>query len=82
MKRAAEDEGGDAEGAEETMDVGGAIESSPASESVTVRMWMTNSAAGTIIGKGGINIKGIREQSGSKISISELVQGATERLIS
>ncbi len=45
MKRAAEDEGGDAEGAEETMDVGGAIESSPASESVTVRMWMTNSAA-------------------------------------
>ena len=37
-------EGGDAEGAAETMDVGGAIESSPASESVTVRMWMTTAA--------------------------------------
>lgn len=47
-----------------------------------VRMMLSNANAGTIIGKGGSNIKGIRENSGCKVSIQELQPGATERLVS
>ena len=49
---------------------------------MTVRMWIDNRQVGTIIGKGGVNIKAIREQSACKVSIAELVQGASERLVS
>eukprot|EP00316_Scyphosphaera_apsteinii_P001540 CAMPEP_0119346162 /NCGR_PEP_ID=MMETSP1333-20130426/107864_1 /TAXON_ID=418940 /ORGANISM="Scyphosphaera apsteinii, Strain RCC1455" /LENGTH=312 /DNA_ID=CAMNT_0007358661 /DNA_START=143 /DNA_END=1081 /DNA_ORIENTATION=+ len=47
-----------------------------------MRMWLSNGHAGTIIGKGGTNIKGIREQSGCKCSIETMVPGSTERLLS
>lgn len=47
-----------------------------------VRMMLSNANVGTIIGKGGSNIKGIRENSGCKVSIQELQPGATERLVS
>jgi predicted RNA-binding protein YlqC (UPF0109 family) len=46
-----------------------------------VRMWMANNNVGTIIGKSGVNIKAIREQSGCKVNIAELAPGSTERLV-
>ena len=47
-----------------------------------MRMWFSNIEAGTIIGKGGANVKGVREQSGCKVSIAEMAPGSTERLVS
>ena len=44
-------------------------------------MWMQNNHCGTIIGKGGVNIKAIREQSDCKVQVSELAPGAAERLV-
>ena len=44
-------------------------------------MWMQNNHCGTIIGKGGVNIKAIREQSECKVQVSELAPGAAERLV-
>ena len=49
---------------------------------MTLRMSMSNGNVGTVIGKGGVNIKGIREAAGCKISIAELIPGAGERLVS
>lgn len=51
-------------------------------ESMTLRMWMSNQHAGTVIGKGGVNIKGVREQSTCKVSIADMVPGSSERLVS
>ena len=50
-------------------------------ESHVIRMWMQNNHCGTIIGKGGVNIKAIREQSDCKVQVSELAPGAAERLV-
>lgn len=49
---------------------------------MTFRLWMSNMHAGTIIGKGGANVKKIREQSGCKVSIAELGPGEVERVVS
>ena len=45
------------------------------------RLLLPNKQTGTVIGKGGANIKSIREASGCQVQISENVQGATDRLI-
>lgn len=58
------------------------FDSAEASESMTLKMWMSNMHVGTVIGKGGVNIKGIREQSECKVSIAEMAPGSTERLVS
>jgi transcription antitermination factor NusA-like protein len=49
---------------------------------MTFRMYMSNQHAGTIIGKGGANVKKIREQSGCKVSIAEQGPGELERVVS
>jgi transcription antitermination factor NusA-like protein len=36
---------------------------------------------GTVIGKGGSNIKDVRQRSGSQIRIADLVQGQTDRMV-
>jgi len=55
----------------------------PAGDNLTLRMWFSNIEAGTIIGKGGANVKGVREQSGCKVSIAEMAGGgSTDRLVS
>jgi len=53
-----------------------------AAEPTTLRLWMTNIHAGTIIGKGGSKVKKVREQSGCKVTIAELGPGEAERLVS
>lgn len=63
-------------GASETSVVGMEV-----TDSMTMRMWLSNGHAGTIIGKGGANIKGIREQAGCKVSIEGMTQGSAERLL-
>jgi len=73
MKRALDDE---ADGAADMV----AEQAAPA-ESHVIRMWMQNNHCGTIIGKGGVNIKAIREQSDCKVQVSELAPGAAERLV-
>merc|ERR1719203_724094 len=49
--------------------------------SMTLRMWLQNMHVGTIIGKGGANVKSIREESGCRVSIAEMAGGSTERLV-
>ncbi|KAL1495946.1 hypothetical protein AB1Y20_014588 [Prymnesium parvum] len=63
-------------GAEEMEEVG--VGGAPASFSF--RLLFPSKEAGTIIGKGGVNIKAIREQSGCTISISDHQQTGIERL--
>lgn len=70
----------EAGGGEQTADANGAAAPTPDS-SFSVRMMMMNNCVGTIIGKGGVNIKSIREQSACKVSIAELMPGAQERLV-
>lgn len=53
----------------------------PAVESMTIRLWMSNIHAGTIIGKGGGSIKAIREQTGCKVTIAEAPMPGGERLV-
>jgi len=43
----------------------------PEVDSMTSRMWLSNQHAGTIIGKGGANIKQIREESATRVQIAE-----------
>ena len=45
------------------------------------RLLLPNKQTGTVIGKGGANIKSIREASGCQVQISENVPGATDRLV-
>eukprot|EP00965_Chrysotila_dentata_P119161 3939585-Pleurochrysis_carterae.AAC.1 len=49
---------------------------------MVLRLMIPNTQVGTIIGKGGANIKGIRELSGCKMQIADMVIGSTERLVS
>lgn len=42
---------------------------------------MSTKDAGVIIGKSGKNVSEIREQSGAKVTISEMVPGAYERIL-
>jgi len=53
----------------------------PAVKSVTMRALVTGKEAGIIIGKGGRNVVEIRDQSGAKITVSEQVPGAQERIV-
>jgi len=46
-----------------------------------MRSLVSTKDAGVIIGKGGKNVKDIREQSGAKVTISEMVPGASERVL-
>uniref|UniRef100_A0A7S0J7X2 K Homology domain-containing protein n=1 Tax=Calcidiscus leptoporus TaxID=127549 RepID=A0A7S0J7X2_9EUKA len=59
-----------------------AVPSSVDGDNMTLRMWLPNMHVGTIIGKGGANVKGIREESGCKVSIAEMAGASTERLVS
>eukprot|EP00965_Chrysotila_dentata_P065384 2166907-Pleurochrysis_carterae.AAC.1 len=51
-------------------------------DTMVLRLLVSNLQVGTIIGKGGANIKGIREMSGCRMQIADMVLGSTERLIS
>jgi len=53
----------------------------PEVDSMTSRMWLSNQHAGTIIGKGGANIKQIREESATRVQIAEAAQQGAERLV-
>jgi len=48
---------------------------------ISLRALVTTKEAGVIIGKGGKNVSEIRERSGAKVTISEMVQGAYERIL-
>ncbi|KAF9089450.1 hypothetical protein BGX23_006693 [Mortierella sp. AD031] len=47
----------------------------------TIRAIVSTKEAGVIIGKSGKNVKEIREQSGARINISEMIPGAVERIL-
>ena len=64
MKRAAEDE----------------MDQDPATVQLHFRMLIPIKEAGTLIGKAGVNIKSIREQSGCSVSIADLQPGMQERM--
>ncbi|KAG2182552.1 hypothetical protein INT43_007483, partial [Umbelopsis isabellina] len=49
---------------------------------ISLRAIVSTKDAGVIIGKGGKNVSEIREQSGAKVTISEMVHGALERILS
>jgi transcription antitermination factor NusA-like protein len=48
---------------------------------MSIRALVSTKEAGIIIGKSGKNVNEIREQSGSRVNISEIVPGATERVL-
>jgi heterogeneous nuclear rnp K-like protein 2 len=48
---------------------------------ISLRAIVSTKDAGVIIGKGGKNVSEIREQSGAKVTISEMVHGALERIL-
>ena len=50
-------------------------------ETLMMRLWLSNMNVGTVIGKGGANIKSIREKSSCRVSISEHVPHAPERMM-
>lgn len=56
------------------------MDEDPATMQLNFRMLIPTKEAGTIIGKGGVNIKSIREQSGCNVSISDVQPGMTDRL--
>ena len=53
----------------------------PAIESMTARLWLSNLYAGTIIGKGGASIKAIREETACRVLIAEAPHQGAERLV-
>jgi heterogeneous nuclear rnp K-like protein 2 len=48
---------------------------------ISLRAVVNTKDAGVIIGKGGKNVNEIRELSGAKVTISEIVPGAVERIL-
>src|SRR5690554_1816990 len=48
---------------------------------MAIRSLVSTKDAGIIIGKSGKNVSEIREQSGAKVTISEMIPGATERVL-
>ncbi|CAG8574180.1 81_t:CDS:2 [Acaulospora morrowiae] len=48
---------------------------------ISLRALVTTKEAGVIIGKGGKNVSEIRDRSGAKVTISEMVQGTYERIL-
>lgn len=59
---------------------GGSVKSLTA-PSISIRSLVTTKEAGVIIGKGGKNVSDIRDKSGARVTISEMVQGAYERIL-
>ncbi|KAJ3325826.1 hypothetical protein HDU93_002585 [Gonapodya sp. JEL0774] len=57
------------------------MEEDPPMPVLSMRALITTKEAGVIIGKGGKNVVDIRSGSGAKVTISEHVQGAVERII-
>lgn len=47
----------------------------------TIRALVSTKEAGVIIGKSGKNVKEIRELSGARVNISEMIPGAAERVL-
>ncbi|KAF9154853.1 hypothetical protein BG015_011798 [Linnemannia schmuckeri] len=47
----------------------------------TIRALVSTKEAGVIIGKSGKNVKEIRELSGARVNISEMISGAVERVL-
>ncbi|RUP52240.1 hypothetical protein BC936DRAFT_150066 [Jimgerdemannia flammicorona] len=72
-------EGGDGAGGDGSV-TGGSVKSSTA-PSISIRSLVTTKEAGVIIGKGGKNVSDIRDKSGARVTISEMVQGAYERIL-
>ncbi|KAG9295215.1 hypothetical protein G9A89_006196 [Geosiphon pyriformis] len=50
-------------------------------QTISLRALVTTKEAGVIIGKAGKNVSEIRDRSGAKVTISEMVQGAYERIL-
>ncbi|CAG8513224.1 5434_t:CDS:2 [Ambispora gerdemannii] len=57
------------------------IEPETALQTISLRALVTTKEAGVIIGKAGKNVSEIRDRSGAKVTISEMVQGAYERIL-
>ena len=57
------------------------VETESTLASISLRALVTTKEAGVIIGKGGKNVSEIRDRSGAKVTISEMVQGAYERIL-
>lgn len=53
----------------------------PAVDAMTMRLLMPNTYAGSIIGKGGVNIKAIREESACRVMIAEAAQPGADRVV-
>ncbi|KAI8804902.1 KH domain-containing protein [Cladochytrium replicatum] len=60
---------------------GGSHNAPGAPRPMALRALITTKEAGVIIGKNGKNVAEMREQSGAKITVSDLVQGAHERVV-
>jgi heterogeneous nuclear rnp K-like protein 2 len=57
------------------------VETESTLATISLRALVTTKEAGVIIGKGGKNVSEIRDRSGAKVTISEMVQGAYERIL-
>lgn len=55
--------------------------SSSSAESISIRSLVGTKDAGVIIGRGGKNVSDIRELSSARVTISEIVPGAYERIL-
>lgn len=60
---------------------GGEDGPSSSSPSISLRSLVTMKDAGVIIGRGGKNVSEIREISTARVTISDIVQGAVERIL-
>lgn len=60
---------------------GGDDNQSSTSPSISLRSLVTMKDAGVIIGRGGKNVSEIREISTARVTISDIVQGAAERIL-
>ncbi|KAI9221772.1 hypothetical protein BC828DRAFT_380181 [Blastocladiella britannica] len=54
----------------------------PTADTMTLRALLTTKEAGIVIGKGGANIKAIRDESNARIQVSEHLPGVGERVLS
>ncbi|ORX93447.1 hypothetical protein K493DRAFT_330154 [Basidiobolus meristosporus CBS 931.73] len=54
---------------------------SPSTTTLSLRSLVFAKEAGIIIGRGGQSVKEIRERSGTKVTISEQIQGVNERIL-
>ncbi|KAI9317401.1 hypothetical protein BX666DRAFT_1936910 [Dichotomocladium elegans] len=59
----------------------GSAPSAPAETSISLRSLVSTKDAGVIIGRGGKNVSDIRELSAARVTISDIIPGAYERIL-